>query len=162
MFAGIATRSRYAEDRLTQAPFAQYVVLGAGLDSFGWRRPDLLRSLTVYEVDHPASQDWKRERIADLALPVADTQIFVPVDFEIESLRHGLDGAGFDWHRPAMFSWLGVTAYLTAEAIEATLRTIGHCQTGSEVVFSYFAEDSLLDDNRRGSTRFFPNWQRVR
>ena len=60
VLAGIATRSRYAEDRLTQASFAQYVVLGAGLDSFGWRRPDLLRSLTVYEVDHPASQAWKR------------------------------------------------------------------------------------------------------
>ena len=59
---------------------------------------DLLRSLTVYEVDRPGSQAWKRERIADLALPVADTQIFVPIDFEIESLRHGLDRAGFDWH----------------------------------------------------------------
>jgi O-methyltransferase involved in polyketide biosynthesis len=116
----------------------------------------------VYEVDHPASQVWKRERIADPALPVADTHFFVPIDFEIESLRHGLDRAGSDWHRPAMFSWLGVTPYLAAEAaeaIEATLRTIRCCETGSEVVLSYLADDSMLDDNAKRFPEIFSRWQ---
>ena len=82
--AAVCTRSRYAEDRLATGAFAQYVILGAGLDSFAWRRPDLLRSLKVFEIDHPASQAWKLERVRDLALPLSDSQVFVPVDFEAE------------------------------------------------------------------------------
>ena len=81
----VCTRSRYAEDRLAAGAFAQYVILGAGLDSFAWRRPDLLRSLRVFEVDHPASQAWKLERVSGLALPLSDSQVFVPADFEAGS-----------------------------------------------------------------------------
>src|SRR4051794_34286827 len=88
--AWVVARSRYAEDRLDEQPFTQYVVLGAGLDSFAWRRPDLLRSLRVFEVDHPATQAWKRERVANLALPTSDHHVFAPVDFETESLESGL------------------------------------------------------------------------
>lgn len=104
--AGIAMRSRFAEDRLTEGRFAQYVMLGAGLDSFVWRHPDLVRSLRIFEVDHPASQAWKRERIAELGLPTYDSHAFAAVDFEVESLRDGLDAAGFDWEQPTLFSWL--------------------------------------------------------
>ena len=111
-----------------------------------WRRPDLLRSVRVFEVDHPASQAWKLKRVEDLALPLSDSQVFVPVDFEAEPLRDALRAAGFDWGQPAPFSWTGVAPYLTAQAIESTLRTIAAAAPGSEVVFSYLAEDCALDD----------------
>ncbi len=148
-------RSRYAEDRLTQGAFAQYVILGAGLDSFAWRRPDLLRSLRVFEVDHPATQAWKRERVTALALPMNVALVYAPIDFETESLRHGLDAAGFDWTKPTMFSWLGVTHYLTADAIETTLRTIADAAPGSEVTFDYRADESVLDENGKTFWRTF-------
>jgi len=144
--AAVCTRSRYAEDRLAAGAFTQYVILGAGLDSFAWRRPDLLRSLRVFEVDHPASQAWKLGRVRDLALPLSDSWVFVPVDFEAEPLQGALHTAGFDWGQPALFSWTGVAPYLTAQAIESTLRTIAGAAAGSEVVFSYRAEESVLDD----------------
>jgi methyltransferase (TIGR00027 family) len=144
--AAVCTRSRYAEDRLAAGAFTQYVILGAGLDSFAWRRPDLLGSLTVFEVDHPASQAWKLERVRELGLPLSDSQVFVPVDFEVGSVQDVLGPAGFDWAQPAMFCWTGVAPYLTAQAIESTLRTIAAAAPGSEVVFSYLAEDAALDD----------------
>src|SRR5215472_16931802 len=144
--ATLCTRSRYAEDRLVGGEFTQYVNLGAGLDSFAWRRPDLLSSLRVFEVDHPASQAWKLERARDLALPLSDSQVFVPADFEAEPLQDALHTAGFDWRHPALFSWTGVAPYLTAQAIESTLRTIAGVAAGSEVVFSYRVEESVLDD----------------
>jgi methyltransferase (TIGR00027 family) len=146
VLAAVCIRSRYAEDRLAAGAFAQYVILGAGLDSFAWRRPDLLRSLRVFEVDHPASQAWKLERASDLALPLSDSQVFVPVDFEAESLHDALRTAGFDWGRPGLFSWTGVAPYLTASAIASTLRTVAAAAAGSEVVLSYRAEESVLDE----------------
>jgi methyltransferase (TIGR00027 family) len=153
--AGVCTRGRYAEDRLAAGAFAQYVILGAGLDSFAWRRPDLLRSLRVFEVDHPASQAWKLERVSGLALPLGDSQVFVPLDFETGSLHDALRAAGFDWDRRTLFSWTGVAPYLTAPAIESTLRTIAVAATGSEVVFSYRAEDAVLDKAGREFIRIY-------
>jgi methyltransferase (TIGR00027 family) len=144
--AAVCTRSRYAEDRLAAGAFTQYVILGAGLDSFAWRRPDLLGSLTVFEVDHPASQAWKLERVRDLGLPLSNSQVFVPADFEAEPVPDVLGAAGFDWAQPAMFCWTGVAPYLTAQAIESTLRMIAAAAPGSEVVFSYRPEDAVLDD----------------
>ena len=144
--AFVCLRSRYTEDRLLQGEFEQYVLLGAGLDSIAWRRPDLLRSLSIFEVDHPASQAWKRQRIEDLSLPTADAHVFVPVDFERQSLREGLDAGGFDWSRATLFAWLGVMPYLSPDAVEETLRTIASARPGSEVVFDYRCEDSALDD----------------
>jgi methyltransferase (TIGR00027 family) len=146
VLAAVCTRSRYAEDRLAAGAFTQYVILGAGLDSFSWRRPDLLRFLRVFEVDHPASQAWKLERVRDLALPLDESQVFVPVDFEAEPLQDALGTAGFDWGQPTLFAWTGVAPYLTAQAIASTLRTIAAAAAGSEVVFSYRAEESVLDD----------------
>ncbi len=153
--AAVCARSRYAEDRLAAGAFTQYVILGAGLDSFAWRRPDLLRSVRVFEVDHPASQAWKLERVGDLALPLSDSQVFVPVDFEAEPLRDALRTAGFDWGQPALFSWTGVAPYLTAQAIESTLRTTAGAARGSEVVFSYRAEESVLDGVGREFIRIY-------
>jgi methyltransferase (TIGR00027 family) len=155
VLAAVCTRSRYAEDRLAAGAFAQYVILGAGLDSFAWRRPDLLRSLRVFEADHPASQAWKLKRVSDLALPRSDSQVFVPVNFEAESLQDALRTAGFDWGQPALFSWTGVAPYLTASAIAATLRTAAGAAAGSEVVLSYRAEESVLDEVGREFVRIY-------
>jgi methyltransferase (TIGR00027 family) len=153
--AAVCTRSRYAEDRLAAGGFAQYVILGAGLDSFAWRRPDLLGSLRVFEVDHPASQAWKLERVKELTLPLSDSQVFVPVDLEAEPLQDALGTAGFEWGQPALFSWTGVAPYLTSSAIASTLRTIAGAAAGSEVVFSYRAEDSVLDDAGKDFIRIY-------
>lgn len=139
-------RSRYSEDRLQAGSFHQYVILGAGLDSFAWRRPDALRSLRVFEVDHPAMQAWKRDRAAVLALPQDENHIFAPVDFELDTLRGSLEQVGFDWLQPTMFSWLGVVAYLTTDAIVATLRQISTCAPGSEIVLSYPPDPSFVDE----------------
>jgi methyltransferase (TIGR00027 family) len=150
--AGMGVRSRYAEDRLRAGTFSQYVVLGAGLDSFAWRYPELLASVTLFEVDHPASQAWKRQRIAELGLSVSRSQVFVPIDFESESLRQCLDSTEFDWKQRTLFSWLGVVPYLTTGAVETTLKTISYATSGSEVVFSYRTEDALLDEVGRTFT----------
>jgi len=155
VLAAVCTRSRYAEDRLAAGAFAQYVILGAGLDSFAWRRPDLLRSLRVFEADHPASQAWKLKRVSDLALPRSDSQVFVPVNFEAESLQDALRTAGFDWGQPALFSWTGVAPYLTASAIASTLRTVARAAVGSEVVLSYRAEESVFDEVGREFVRIY-------
>jgi len=147
--AGLAMRSRFAEDRLQAGTFDQYVMLGAGLDSFVWRRPDLLGSLRVFEIDHPASQAWKLERVDELGLPTSANHIFVSVDFEHASLREALDSAAFDRERVTLFSWLGVTPYLTLGAIEETLRTVRSCPSGSEVVFTYAPLEELLGTDDR-------------
>lgn len=146
MRAGIALRSRYAEDRLELGGFVQYVLLGAGLDSFVWRRPELLGPLRVVEVDHPASQAWKRGRMAELGLEPSEHQVFAPVDFEVESLDEGLDAVGFDRSVPTCFSWLGVVPYLTLDAVESTLRSVARCAPGSEIVFEYGVAEPYLDD----------------
>lgn len=147
--AGVVARCRYAEDRVVSGPFGQYVILGAGLDSFAWRRPDLVRTLRVFEVDHPPTQAWKRERAAHLGLPSHDHHVFVPVDFEVQTLRDGLDAAGFDWSQPTVFSCVGVSMYLTGDSVEATLRTVAACPSGSEVVWSYNPAPEYLDDMGR-------------
>jgi methyltransferase (TIGR00027 family) len=147
--SGIALRSRFAEDRLSGGIARQYVMLGAGLDLFAWRRPDLLVSVRVFEIDHPASQAWKRERATALGLPTSDDHAFVALDFETTSLRDGLDMAGFDWDQPTTFSWLGVTAYLTVDAIEETLQTVAACRPGTDVVFTYAPSEDCLDDDDR-------------
>jgi methyltransferase (TIGR00027 family) len=147
--AGLAMRSRFAEDRLQAGTFDQYVMLGAGLDSFVWRRPDLLSPLRVFELDHPASQAWKRQRVDALALPRNENHVVVPIDFERASLREVLDDAAFEWDRLTLFSWLGVTPYLTVGAIEETVGTIRSCRSGSEVVFTYAPPEELLDPDDR-------------
>ncbi len=144
--AAITIRSHYAEDRLELGDVCQYVLLGAGLDSFRWRRADLLGPLRLFEVDHPSSQAWKRHRMGELGLDSSEYQIFAPVDFEVESLVEGREAAGFDWQQPTMFSWLGVIPYLTIGAVEATLRAIALCPSGSEVVLEYGLSEPFLDD----------------
>jgi methyltransferase (TIGR00027 family) len=141
-------RARFTEDLVAQAiarGTPQYVVLGAGLDSFAYRRRDLLDRVRVFEVDHPASQEWKRRRLRDLRIEIPDNLVFAPLDFELQTLREGLEHAGFEFQRPAFFSWIGVTMYLSLEAINATLATIAQCLTGSRVVLTYNQPHDSLD-----------------
>jgi methyltransferase (TIGR00027 family) len=105
-------RNRYAEDELARSVAqgtSQYVILGAGLDSFAYRRRDLLQVLDVYEVDHRASQAWKRHRVDELGIKVPGRLHHVPVDFEHETLTRALSAAGVDLGAATFFSWLGVT-----------------------------------------------------
>jgi methyltransferase (TIGR00027 family) len=156
MFSGLraitAARSRYAEDELANAVqrgVAQYVLLGAGLDSFAYRRPDLERVLRIFEVDHPGSQQWKRARLQELAIPVPGNLVFVPLDFENQTLRAALRAAGFREGEPAFFSWLGVTHYLTEEATLQTLQEIAALAPGTEIVFQYFVPEEQLEGRDR-------------
>ena len=143
-FAGIgrlftAARSRIAQDALSAAVergIRQIVILGAGLDTFALRNPRGALELRIYEVDHPATQTWKRERLAEARLALPPWLIFVPVDFERDDLAQALAGAGFQQNSPAFFTWLGVVPYLTPEAIGSTLDFIASIPN-SEVVFDY-------------------------
>ncbi len=138
--AFIAARSRFSEDALGEAiarGVRQYVLLGAGLDTFAYRAARNYPGLAVFEVDHPATQAWKRERLADSRLTIPDSLTFAPVDFESETLATGLARAGFDSSKPAIFAWLGVVPYLTHEAITATLRFVASLPAGTEVIFDY-------------------------
>ena len=134
-----AARSRIAEDALSRAVgrgFRQIVVLGAGLDTFALRNPHGARHIHIYEVDHPATQAWKRQRFAEAQIALPPWLILVPVDFERDDLAHKLVATGFQRNSPAFFTWLGVVPYLTHDAIGRTLDYMSSIQN-SEVVFDY-------------------------
>jgi methyltransferase (TIGR00027 family) len=141
------SRARFAEDRLAAAlarETSQYVILGAGMDTFAFRRPDLLDRLRVFEVDHPATQAMKRRRIAEIGWRVPPQLHFVPVDFSKEDFATALARAPFDRRSPTFFSWLGVTCYLPRQAVLATLRAIAQLSPpGSGVVFDFVDEDGF-------------------
>ena len=135
----IAARSRFSEDTLAACVargVRQVVVLGAGLDTFSLRNPHEGLGVRVFEVDYPATQGWKRERLKQAGLAVPASLTFAPVDFERQSLAEGLTAAGFQADRPAFFQWLGVVPYLTREAVSGTLDFIAGVPE-SEVVFDY-------------------------
>jgi len=152
-----ALRSRFAEDELTEAVAhgtGQYVILGAGLDSFAYRQPDLVRSLDVYEVDHPATQAWKRERVSALGIEVPPSLHYVPIDFELSTLTEGLTAAGLDRSEPVFFSWLGVTPYLTKQAVERTLREAAAFSTArTTLVLEFIAPPDTLNDEDAAHVR---------
>ena len=148
--AQVTCRSRYAEDRLADAigrGIGQYVLLGAGLDSFAYRSP-LAGRVRVFEVDHPATQEYKR-RVREVAAGgdggTAGGVRFVAVDFGRDSLVEALRRAGFDAGQPALVSWLGVTMYLDESAIEATVAVLGGFAPGSEVVVDYMLPAGMRD-----------------
>jgi methyltransferase (TIGR00027 family) len=148
MFLGV--RSRFAEEELAKAVeqgVRQYVVLGAGLDTFAYRNP--FPNLRVFEVDHPATQAWKRERLQHGQIAIPDSMRFAPIDFERDTLAHGLDAAGFRTEEPAFFSWLGVVPYLTRDAALATLGFIGGLLRGTGVVFDYAIPPESMGEAER-------------
>jgi methyltransferase (TIGR00027 family) len=135
----MAARSRFAENCLDAAVsrgVRQVAIVGAGLDTFSLRNPHVSLGLRVFEVDHPMTQAWKRERIAEAGLTVPMSLTFAPIDFERQSLADGLVAAGFRLNQPAFFHWLGVVPYLRLDAISAILEFIASIP-GSEVVFDY-------------------------
>jgi methyltransferase (TIGR00027 family) len=143
--AQVVIRSRFAEDRLAEAVsrgVAQYVLLGAGLDTFAYRQPAWARGLRIFEIDHPASQRHKRERLTAAGLPLPANLHFVPIDFEHTSLVEGLRGHGLDPAVPTFFSWLGVMMYLQREAIDAVLALVATFPAGSELVFTFSQPDA--------------------
>ena len=136
----VVLRSRFAEDRLSaavQRGVSQYVIVGAGFDTFALRQPQWANSLKVIEVDHLSSQAAKRSRIAEAGMQIPANVIFADIDFEQESLRDGLLRNGATVTKPTFFSWLGVTMYLTDAAIDATLRSMATFPEGSEVVLTF-------------------------
>lgn len=150
--AFLAARSRYAEDQLHIAikrGVHQYVILGAGLDTFAYRNPYPDDVLHVFEVDHPATQTWKQARLKEANIPMPRALTFTPVDFETETLEEGLRRAAFDAGRCAFFSWLGVTSYITTSAFTATLRFVASRPSGSGIVFDYMISPSLLNPTAR-------------
>jgi methyltransferase (TIGR00027 family) len=145
------TRSRYTEDRVAQGArrgVTQYVILGAGLDSFAYRS-EVAGQIRVFEVDHPATQDWKRARLSSADIPVPDGVEYVAVDFEVDSLEECLVRAGFDRSRPAIVSWLGVTVYLTRAAIGGTLDVAAGFAPGTELILDYLVPAEMRDADGR-------------
>jgi methyltransferase (TIGR00027 family) len=148
--AFMAARSRHAEDRMAEAVakgVRQYVVLGAGLDTFAYRNP--FAELRVFEVDFPATQEWKREMLTEALIPLPANLTFVSLDFEHKTLGDGLAEAGFDAGAAAFFGWLGVVPYLTLDAFRATLRMIAGLPAGSSVAFDYMFPPETLSPKRR-------------
>jgi methyltransferase (TIGR00027 family) len=146
----MAARSRFVEDQLTAAAsagVAQYVVLGAGLDTFALRNP--FSSLRVFEVDFPATQEWKRRMVAEAGFSPPANLTFVPLDFERQTLAMGLAEAGFDSQIPAFFGWLGVVPYLTLDGFRSTLSAIAASPRGSAVAFDYALSPTTLSPLRR-------------
>jgi len=147
-----AARSRIAEDALSKAvdtgAIRQIVILGAGLDTFALRNPHGARQLRIYEVDHPATQAWKRRRLAEAQIALPPSLIFVPVDFERDDVGETLAAAGFQQSSPAFFTWLGVVPYLTQDAIGRTLHYISSIQN-SEVVFDYLEPPEAFSEELR-------------
>ena len=143
-------RSRYTEDSLEEAVgqgVKQYVILGAGFDTFAFRRPEILDRLQVFEVDHPATQVFKRGRIAEAGWEQPAQLHFVPVDFEQENLAEALIRSSYDPQAPSFFSWLGVTYYLTRDTVFSMFRTIADiAPAGSAVIFDYLDTDAFIPE----------------
>lgn len=145
---GIVARARFVEDVLTEQAargVGQYVILGAGLDTFAQRRPELAATLRVFEVDQPGPQRWKRQRLVELGYGIPDWLNLVPVDFETDSWWERLLAAGFDPARPAVVSSLGVSMYLTRDAMLATLRQVAALAPGSTLVTTFQRPLELIE-----------------
>jgi methyltransferase (TIGR00027 family) len=151
--ASIVARARCIEDVVEQAAEGggvQYVILGAGLDTFAQRRTDLAGRVRVFEVDQPGTQAWKRRRLDELGYAVPDWLHFVPSDFEVEGGWHkALLAGGFDPARPAVVASTGVSMYLTKEATAATLREIAGLAPGTTLVMSFLLPIELLANEDR-------------
>ena len=158
--AAFAARSRFAEDELRDAVMrgvGQYIVLGAGFDTFAYRNP--FPSLRVFEVDHPATQTRKRQRLAEAHIAVPPSAVFVPIDFATTPLAEALAGAGFRADAPAFVSWLGVVPYLELAAIRDVLAFVASLPAGTTIVFDYGIPPASL--SARGRAVFEWMAQRV-
>jgi len=150
MRAGVVVRAKFIEEELARAVAAgmiQYVVLGAGLDTFAYRNP--YPALRVFEVDHPSTQEWKRRLLAEAGIPLPDNLTFTPVDFEHGTLAQSLAEAGFHADQPACICWMGVTMYLTEAAVTETLGYVARLPKGSAIGFDFSVLPSLMNPVER-------------
>jgi methyltransferase (TIGR00027 family) len=146
MRAFMAARARFAEDELALAVrrgVTQFVILGAGLDTFAYRNP--FPNVRVFEVDHPATQEWKRQRLHAESIAIPDSVTYAPVDFNSQTLADGLHAANFHADQPAFFSWLGVTMYLENQTVYDTFRFIHNMSPENGIVFDYTVPRHLLN-----------------
>ncbi len=146
-----AARSRIAEDAFSRAVergVRQIVILGAGLDTFALRNPHSALEIRIYEVDHPATQALKRQRLAEAQIAHPTSLVLAPVDFEREDLGEELVAAGFQQNSPAFFTWLGVVPYLTEDAIHRTLAYIASIRD-SELAFDYMEPAEAFSEELR-------------
>lgn len=144
-----AIRTRFVEDAVETAiqdGIGQYVILGAGLDSFAYRRPELSKRLKIFEVDRAASQAWKRSRLEKMAVPIPASVAFVPVDHEKDDLRAGLVKAGLDPAAPAIVSAIALTQYLAEPAIEQILELVASFVPDSRLVVTYVVPAAELSE----------------
>jgi methyltransferase (TIGR00027 family) len=151
--AHVLLRSRFAEDRLAEAVergVRQYVLLGAGLDTFALRQPAWASAITIVEIDQPATQTAKRARLADLGVTVPRNVVFAPVDFETTTLGQALPAAGVDVTKPVFFSWLGVTMYLTEDAVDGVLGDVASLPHGTEIVLTFATPPDPAHDEPAG------------
>ncbi|MEZ5572216.1 MAG: class I SAM-dependent methyltransferase [Halioglobus sp.] len=157
-YTNVILRARYTEDALRTAiarGVRQYVVIGAGFDSYALRIPPEAGALTVIEIDHPATQSLKRQRISECGIVLGDNVQFVAADLATESLDAALSRSAFRPDEPAFFAWLGVTMYLTREANLTTLGKIAQCSVeGSELVFSYI-DQKMFEPSGAGEAASF-------
>ncbi len=146
--ASIVARARFIEDLVAEQAsrgVGQYVILGAGLDTFAQRRPELASQLVVFEVDRPGPQAWKRQRLIDIGIGIASFLRLVPVDFEAgDAWRERLKASGFDSGRPAVVASSGVSMYLTRDAIAATLRQVAALAPGSTLAMTFLLPLELM------------------
>jgi len=136
----VVLRSRYAEDRLelsVERGVSQYIIVGAGFDTFALRQPAWAGNLRIIEVDHPDTQHLKRTKISDAGIAVPSNVVLAGINFENESLEEGLIRNGISSNEPTFFSWLGVTMYLTESAIDSTLKCMAKYPRGSEAVITF-------------------------
>jgi methyltransferase (TIGR00027 family) len=151
--AAIVARARFIEDLVAEqaaAGVAQYVILGAGLDTLAQRRPELGARLRIFEVDQPGTQAWKRRRLVELGFGIPDWLRLVPIDFETgESAWDGLAAAGFQADRPAVVASTGVSMYLSKEATAATLRQLAGLAPGSTYAMTFLLPAELIDEDDR-------------
>jgi len=155
--AGMVARARFIEDLVTEQAghgVAQYVILGAGLDTFAQRRPEVASRLRVFEVDQPAAVAWKRQRLVELGYGIPDWLRLVPVDFEAgASWWESVVAAGFDPGRPAVVASTGVSMYLTVDAVSATLRQVAALAPGSTLAMTFLLPAELVDLEERAVHR---------
>ena len=147
--ASIVARARFIEDltiEQSRQGIGQYVILGAGLDTFAQRRPDVAAKLQIFEIDQPDTLAWKQHRLIELGFGVPPYLHFVPVDFETSSWWEQLLKAGFDTGKPAVVACIGVSLYLTREAITSTLDQIATFAAGSKLAMTFYLPMELLDE----------------
>lgn len=148
--AFMAARSRVAEDEVARRaaePLRQYVILGAGLDTFAYRNP--YSDLQVFEVDQPLTQAWKRQQLHERKIAIGSNVTFVAVDFERDDIPTALTAAGWDPRQPTVYAWLGVTMYLEPETVRAVLREVAGQRTGTTVIFDYAVSPEILNPIER-------------